>query len=509
MVIFRSLIPDIEIPKIGIYQYVTSNRRGISDDKPVFIDGLSSRKVTFGELKRDTKRYWFYQDFYDDDDDRFAAGLQEKLNFKRGGIVSPANPLYTLKELTFQLNDSRASFLIVDPSLLNLAIKAAEAANIPKSRIIVFGDKEVNGYKPHINLLGTNEAEPVKFKPEELDTTAYLCYSSGTTGIPKGIETTHRNIVANVEQKLAFEGDNDDSGTVYIGVMPLFHIFGLSISLHYTLTLGATLVVLPRFDPVLFCKSIQDYKITIAHIAPSMAVFLVKDPTPKKYDLSSLKSLGCGGAPLRAGLADEFSKLYGLPIKQGYGLTEASSLTHIVPRNKIVQGSIGQLLPNIEAKIVSEEGKELGYNKPGELWIRGPNVMKGYLNNKAATENSIDKDGFFHTGDVAIIVAPAEIEGILLTHPNYVADAAVIGIWSEEESTEIPLAYIVTPQGVAQTEELKQKIIRFLDDQVAPYKKLRGGIIFVDTIPKSAAGKILRRMLRERAKIDYKPKSKL
>ncbi|CAG8721372.1 23867_t:CDS:2 [Dentiscutata erythropus] len=477
MVIFKSKYPDVEIPcDVGIYQFIMSNPNKIPDDKEVFIDAITHKKITFGDLKRDTKR--------------FAAGLQDH-GFKRGdviciyspnqvdyatvvfgclaagGKVSPANSSYTAKELACQLLDSGATVIIAHPDSISTTIEASIDAKIPKSNIFVFGDHEVNGIQPYTSILSIREAEPVCFTPEEIKTTtAFLCYSSGTTGRNKGVETTHYNLIANLMQIRAFEGDNVHSGICYLGV------------------LGSTTIVIQKFDIKTYYRAIQDYKIDIAPIVPPILLLMVKNPAK-----CNLKYVMCGAAPLSQSLSDDFDRIYHIPIKQIYG-------------------SVGVLLPNIEAKIISEKGHE--------LYLRGPMVMKGYLNNQEATNNCIDKDGWFRTGDVVKVdkngyfyvidrvkelikykgfqIAPAELEYLLLTH-SATADAAVIGVYSEEAATEIPRAYVV-PKGHEPTTKLKKEIIQYVASKVSYIKQLRGGVVFVDKIPKSASGKILRRMLR-------------
>ncbi|CAG8587619.1 13669_t:CDS:10, partial [Acaulospora colombiana] len=550
MGVFRSHYSDVEIPDIGIYHFVTSNPNNIPDSKVVFVDATTHRKITFGEFKRDSKR--------------FAAGLQDQLEFKRGdvlciyspnqvdyatviygtlvagGRISPANPSYTVKELTHQLIDSGSSVIITHPDYLSNAIEAAVNTKIPESRIFVFGENRINGIHPYTTLFGAREAVPVEYTAQEVrTTTAYLCYSSGTTGKNKGVETTHYNMVANVSQIIGFEGDNLCADLCYIGVLPFYHMYALNINLHLALVLGATSVVIPRFDIATFCRAIQDYKVDIAPVVPPIVLSLVKSSVAREYDLSSLKHIICGAAPLSKSLSDDFDRIYNIPIQQVYGLTEISPVSHLGPLKKLLNGmhnywfsiydtslmkslfsnlfgqtgSVGVLLPNIEAKVLSEDGEELGHNEPGELYVRGPMLMKGYLNNNQATNWVIDKDGWFRTGDIASVdpdgyyfiidrvkelikykgfqVAPAELEALLLTHSS-VADAAVISIYSEKDATELPVAYIVPQQGHEPTAELKDGIEQFVATKAAPHKKIRGGIVFVDQIPKSASGKILR-----------------
>ncbi|CAG8524891.1 1214_t:CDS:10 [Paraglomus brasilianum] len=541
--IFRSAVPDIEIPSLGVYQYATRNVNGIDDNKPVYIDAVTGAELTFGALKRDSKR--------------LAAGLQDKLDLKKGGVVailSPnqvdyavvffgviaaggiptlASPQQTPKDFQAQLYDSTASIIIVHPLILATALETAKNCKFPLSKIFLFGGKEIDGIRPYTDLLGDREAEPVVFTEKELkEQPAFLCYSSGTTGRQKGVMTTHYNAVANFEQYKAVEEIKMHSGLVLLGFLPFFHIYGLNAFVNTFLSLGATVVVIPKFDLTLFCTVIQKYKVNIAHIVPPIVLLLTKSPVARTFDFSSVQVFISGAAPLSESLANEFYDIYKVPIKQGYGLTETSPVTHLGSGSDPIFGSVGKLCPNLEAKIISEDGKELGYNKPGELCLRGPNIMKGYWKNKEATDACFDSEGFFHTGDIAIVanvvfsslsrrqdengnffiidrlkelikykgfqVAPAELEALLLTHKS-IADAAVIGVWSYSEATEYPIAYVQVKPGIEQTDELKRDIQKYVADNAAPYKKLRGGVVFIDQVPKSASGKILRKLLRSKS----------
>jgi acyl-CoA synthetase (AMP-forming)/AMP-acid ligase II len=275
---------------------------------------------------------------------------------------------------------------------------------------------------------------------------------------------------------------------------------------------------MPRFELEPFLQAVQQYRITRLFLAPPIVVALAKHPLVDKYDLSSVKVIFSGAAPLDAETAKRCGERLNCRISQGYGLTETSPVSHSVPdfEPNVVPGSVGPSLPNTECKVVDvATGEELGRNQDGEIWIRGPLVMKGYLNNEAATSASIDEDGFFHTGDIGHIddrdeyfivdrlkelikykgfqVPPAELEAVLLSHPK-VADAAVIGI-PDDEAGEIPKGFVVLKDPSATPEEL----MAFVAEKVAPHKKIRR-LEVVDEIPKSASGKILRRVLKEREK---------
>ena len=279
---------------------------------------------------------------------------------------------------------------------------------------------------------------------------------------------------------------------------------------------------MPKFEIERFCSIIQNQRITFAYVVPPVVLLLGKHPIVDKYDLSSLRMLNSGAAPLTQELVEAVYKRLKVPIKQGYGLSETSPTTHTQPWdqwNKTI-GSVGTLLPNQTAKYMSPEEKELPIGETGELWIKGPNVFKGYHNNPEGTRNALTPDGYFKTGDVGhqdkdgnfyitdrvkelikykgFQVPPAELEGLLISHPM-VNDVAVVGIYNKDQATEVPRAYIVPAPGVEGSPKSAQEIMSWLQAKVASHKRLRGGVRFVDEIPKSASGKILRRLLKIRA----------
>jgi acyl-CoA synthetase (AMP-forming)/AMP-acid ligase II len=285
------------------------------------------------------------------------------------------------------------------------------------------------------------------------------------------------------------------------------------------LYLGSTIVIMPRFDLAQFLEIIQQYRITLAHIVPPIVLKLAKDPLVEKYDLSSLKTIFSGAAPLGPELSRECMKRIGCGVRQGYGMTETSPVTHSSPSDpaKMKHGSVGTAAPNTEVKVVDPAtGAELGPHQEGEICVRGPQIMKGYLNNPEATACTIDTDKWLHTGDVGYAdedghffivdrvkelikykgfqVAPAELEAVLLTHPA-IADAAVIPA-RDDEAGEVPKAFVVVKQQTS-----GEEIMKFVAARVAPHKKIRD-VEFIAQIPKSLSGKILRRVLieQERAK---------
>jgi acyl-CoA synthetase (AMP-forming)/AMP-acid ligase II len=298
-------------------------------------------------------------------------------------------------------------------------------------------------------------------------------------------------------------------------VLPLFHIYGMVVIMNMGLYTGATIVMVQRFDPEQFLRALQDYKVTLAHIVPPIVLTMMKHPDVEQYDLSNLKTLFSGAAPLGESVSRSCTERFGCIIKQGYGMTETSPVTHSTPyeKEKIKFGSVGICLPNTACQIVdTETGTALGPGQKGEIWVRGPQVMKGYLNRPEATAHTVDAGGWLHTGDIGYAdedghfyvvdrlkelikykgfqVAPAELEAILLTHPS-VADAAVIPS-PDEEAGEVPKAFVVL-----KTETSVEELMDFVAEQVAPHKKIRK-VEIIDKIPKTASGKILRRVLKER-----------
>ncbi|KAI9257311.1 hypothetical protein BDA99DRAFT_516103 [Phascolomyces articulosus] len=537
MPVFTSRYPSVPVPKTGIIQTLfEAVEQNKNVDRVCYVDALTGKELTFKHIKDMTYR--------------FGAGLQDICGFQRGdvlaiyapnavdyavpvfgtlvagGIISPANPLYTKEELAHQLRETKAKIIIAHPMNVETAFEAADIVGLDKTKVFVFGDNVVKGAEPYTKkLLGNRVAEPADFQsPEQArETIAFLCFSSGTTGKSKGVMTTHGNLVSNIFQYSAMEHEalyKKETARI-LGILPFFHIFGLTVVLHAPLYMQRPVYVLPRFELEQFCATVQNYRITFSCVVPPVLLQLAKSPTVDKYDLSSLDALLSGAAPLDADLAAEAQKRLGnVKIKQAYGLTETTPAACVQAGDHIVPGSSGLLCPSMYAKVVNEDGKELGVGERGELWLKGPNIMKGYLNRPQETAYCIDTEGFFHTGDVAIIdenghifivdrikelikykgfqVAPAELEGILLKHKD-VLDCAVIGVYDREQVTEIPRAYIVTKPGVEQNEKTTEIIKKFVAEKVITYKRIQS-VVYREQIPKSATGKILRNVLRKEVK---------
>ena len=323
---------------------------------------------------------------------------------------------------------------------------------------------------------------------------------------------THTNLVANLVQ---CEGALDvQDGEVVLAVLPFFHIYGMQVLMNFFLSRGSTIVTVPRFDLQQCLELIQQHRITRLFAVPPIVLALAKHPLVDQYDLSSLRQVFSGAAPLGAELAQEASNRINCEVVQGYGMTEMSPVSHVTRMGGFKPGTCGVTVANTECRIVDAEGGEdQGVGAVGELWVRGPQVMKGYLNNPEATAETIDADGWLHTGDVAFIdedghmtivdrvkelikykgfqVAPAELEALLLTHPS-IADAAVVGV-PDEEAGERPRAFVVVKEGQQLSAE---DVTAFTAEHVATYKVIHD-VVFTDAIPKSASGKILRRLLRD------------
>jgi 4-coumarate--CoA ligase len=369
---------------------------------------------------------------------------------------------------------------------------------------------EADGARPVTELFGAH-AEQTPVAAGDL---VVLPYSSGTTGTNKGVMLTHGNLVSNVAQVLSGADIREDEA--FIAVLPFFHIYGMQVLMNTGLRAGVTIITMPRFDLEQFLQLHQDHGITRSFVAPPIVVALAKHPIVDNYDLSKLEQVFSGAAPLSAELALECGARLGCDVVQGYGMTELSPVSHLTPPGNVKPGSCGVTAPSTMTKVIDPAtGEELGIDQDGEVCVRGPQVMVGYLNNQQATDATIDPDGWLHTGDIGHVdadghlyvvdrlkelikyngfqVAPAELEALLLAHPA-VADAAVIGR-PDESAGEIPVGFVVLRPGAEATEA---DISDFVAGQVAHYKQLRH-VEFIDAIPKSASGKILRRLLRDPA----------
>ncbi len=518
--IFRSPLPDQELPEVPLTEYVLRHATGPLADRPAMIDGPTGRSYTFAELNDHVMRLA---------GGLTAAGFGQGATIGlmapnmpeyaiifhavavAGGTVTTINPTYGAEEVRFQLNDAGATLLITIPDFVDTAKTAAEGTGVTK--VAVIGESSDDTVAELTNLYG----DPIGQVDIDIhDQNVVLPYSSGTTGLPKGVMLTHYNLVANLAQsRPVFEYDE---GEVALAALPFFHIYGMQVLMNGLLAEGVTVVTMPRFDMEQALHLIQEHKVTQLFAVPPMVLGLAKHPAVDSFDMSSMRKIFCGAAPLGGDLAEEAAERIGCPVVQGYGMTELSPISHATAGADSKPGSSGITVPNTECRLVNPDGEDEGVDGEGELWVRGPQVMKGYLNNPEATAATIDADGWLHTGDVARIdadghtyivdrvkelikykgfqVPPAELEALIVTHPA-VADVAVIGI-PDVEAGELPRAYVVLKPGAeAEAEELQE----FVAGHVATYKQIRE-VVFADEIPKSASGKILRRFLRDQAKAE-------
>lgn len=512
-VIHRSTFPDVAIPDVSVAEHVLAPARSTPDALAIY-DGAASR-YSFAELGQSVRS--------------LAGGLQAR-GFGPGrclGLMAPnmpeyavvfhaaataaatlttINPTYGAEEVRFQLNDAGAELLITVPMFLPTALEAVEGTDV--SEVVVIGDAP--GATPLSELM----ADPIEQVPvNAAQDVVVLPYSSGTTGLPKGVMLTHRNLVANIcqmEHILAY-----GPGEIGLAALPFFHIYGMQVLLNGMLANGAAVLTMARFDMATALELIQRERVTRFFAVPPMVLGLAKAPIVDDYDLSSLRQIFSGAAPLGAELQMEASNRVGCEIVQGYGMTELSPVSHATPEGVNRPGTSGMAVSNVQCRIVDPEtGADQPVGERGELWVRGPMVMKGYLNNPEATAETLDSEGWLHTGDVAIIddeghysivdrikelikykgfqVPPAELEALIVSHPA-VSDVAVIGV-PDLEAGELPKAFVVLAHGATLSlAELQE----FVGEHLVSYKQIRL-LETIDAIPKSASGKILRRELRDR-----------
>ena len=427
-----------------------------------------------------------------------------------GAVVTTVNPLWTEAEIGRQLRQCGARWLVSTADLLAGKLRAlVRETGIAEAFAI---GAQSGGEATPFDALRLGSAPATAAPPiaaGSVSDAAFLLSSSGTTGLPKIVVLTHRNLVASLCQtRLVHKVTADD---VVIAALPLFHIFGLQISMNLALLEGATVVILPRFDLAAFLRAVEVYRATRAELVPPMVLGLAASDLIDSHDVSSLRVLTCGAAPLGADLARACAQRIGCRVKQAYGLTEIAGGSHIAPDDGPDRpDSIGPALPGVECRVVdSESGADAGTGAPGELLIRAPGIMRGYLGDPEVTAATVDSAGWLHTGNIVTVddngwyfvadrvkelikykglsVAPAELEGLLLTHPA-VADAAVVR-HPDQAAGEVPKAYLVLRDAVSE-----QELMDWVAERVAPYKRVRL-VEFTDSIPKSPSGKILRRLL--------------
>ncbi|BFZ59816.1 hypothetical protein YB2330_000837 [Saitoella coloradoensis] len=449
-----------------------------------------------------------------------------------GGVISGASPAYTVGEMTYALKTAGAKFIFTTPESLPVALEAASAAGVAKDHIFLLeGSGQGTSHLTVEGLIKKGEGRKIvgpwtipkgSSNDKEL---GFLSFSSGTTGLPKGVMISHGNVIGQSRQ-MRFMNKTVEGESV-VGCLPLFHITGLVQLLHVPVQDSFPVVMMPSFEMKSFLDIVTKYKVTNLMLVPPIMIRLARDPIVNRYDLSFVKRFQSGAAPLSEEIISIFRKRWPKAgLWQGYGMTETTSCVTSVPTwhqlpPTPADGSVGHLCPDTSIKIISEDGQELGHDQPGELWVRGPQVVMGYLNNEKANRETW-VDGWMRTGDQAeissqggwvfirdrikdmikvkgVAVAPAELEDLLLGHP-LVEDCAVTGV-PDDYAGELPRAFIRLTSSAASSStpsDHERTLIKYVEEKKSRPKHLRGGVIFVDEIPKSASGKILKRVLRDK-----------
>ena len=510
---FSSRLAEVAVPTGTVTEYVLRRAEALGG-KPAIVDAATGQALSYTQLAGAAGS--------------FAAGLAAR-GFGRGcvlavlapniaeypvvfhgaasagGAVTTLNPLYTAGEISVQLRASGAKWLVTVPALAEKALAAADGLEI----LVVGGGGEITGTVPFSSYLAGGGPPAVAIDPAA--DLAALPYSSGTAGLSKGVMLTHRNLLASIALLDSVVSLREDD--VALVVLPFFHIYGMNAIMNPVLSAGATMVTM-RFELGALLRAIGQYRVSILYAVPPMINALARHPDVGDADTSSLRWIMSAAAPLDAETAAACASRLGCQVFQAYGMTEASpAVTATPPGDDAPFDSVGVILPDTECKVVDAlSGAELGPGHDGELLFRGPQIMRGYLDDPAASARSFDGEGFYRTGDVGHIdaegrlfvvdrikelikykgyqVVPAELEAILLSHPA-VVDAAVIGRRAGADG-EIPAGFVVLAAPAPLAE-----IAAYVEERVAPYKKLRA-LEAVAEIPRSATGKILRRVLRER-----------
>jgi len=513
--IHRSTLNDVALPATSIHDLILAKADEYGD-RPAAIDGPTGRTITFAELAAHARA--------------LANGLIRRglargqsvgvvlpnlieyseiyLGISRaGGVVASLNPLLTESETATLLTEGRARFVITAAPLLEKVTAAATAAGVEE--VFVVGPP-AGGATELATLYDEDPVTPPPIDPAS--DLVSLPFSSGTSGRSKGVMLSHRNIVAQVA--LIDELVKFPVNSSVVVVLPYFHIYGLTVIMLLSLWKGNTQVVLQRFELESFLQCLERYRVRWVPVVPPIVLALAKHPVVDRFDLTSIDLLTSGAAPLGEEIESAASARLGCRVSQGYGMTELSGASHLIPLSLAGTrpGSCGLLIPNHELRIVDpQSGESLGTNARGEIWIRGPVVMQGYLGQPEATRSTLVEGGWLRTGDIgycddqgfyyvvdrlkelikykAFQVAPAPLEALLVSHAD-ITDAAVIPS-PDAEAGEVPKAFVVRRGPISADE-----VMRFVADRVATYEQIRK-VEFVDSIPKSPSGKILRRILVE------------
>ncbi|KAF5292799.1 hypothetical protein FQA39_LY13844 [Lamprigera yunnana] len=448
-----------------------------------------------------------------------------------GLVVAPLNPNYTERELLYMFNITKPKLIFCSKKVLSKIQDIKYKVSYIEKIIVLDGEDDTEYAESFNNFI--SRRSDVDLDPDNFETVNYdrnehialILQSSGTTGLPKGVMLTDTNILTrstHAKHSQYGTGLHVRPGGSVVNFLPLFHTFGFFTLLNYV-TFGLHVVQIQVFKEELFLRSIEKYKAQSTLVVPAIMIFLMKSPLVDKYDLTSLMEILCGAACLSKEVFTSVKNRLNLKyIRQGYGLTEATAICCVTPLHSLKYDAIGKVLPCTLAKIVDVDTNiALGQNQQGELCFKGDIIMKGYFENEEATKNTVDEDGWLHTGDIAYYdedehvyvvdrlkelikykgfqVAPAELEAILIEHPN-IKEVAVVGK-PDLKAGELPTAFVVETPGKTITE---QEVHQFVADKISPEKRLRGGVRKIDAIPRNTTGKIMRNTLRELLKTEYK-----
>ncbi|CAG4959570.1 unnamed protein product [Parnassius apollo] len=524
---------DIQLPSLNVTDYIWQNLDKWAD-KPAMICGITNRSYTYNELYKYSRilavKLRTQWDIREGDitcimmpnNPEYAIVTLGSL--EAGAAVTTINPLYTVHEVQRQLLLSNPKIVIGSPETIGL-IK--EACKNTRMNLPIIAAKNSNESLPPetISFLELIDDRNVDFSvlntvTKNIDDIALVPYSSGTTGLPKGVELVHRTLVTNFVQQDAegirhYQHTTDSHQESLLAVLPLYHLYGLAVILLQKLTVGAKIVTLPKFERKTFLHAVKEHKTSLLHLVPPLASFLGSHPSVEDEYLSHIHTYISGAAPLPK--QDIFRVLEksksNVDFLQIYGMTELSPLATTVPPGSKNYTSVGVALPSTKLRIVDSDDQNMEPNAVGELLIKGPQIMKGYRNNLEATKAVITDDGWFRSGDLASIdydgvvtirdrikelikvkgfqVAPAELESVLKEHPD-ILDAAVIGV-PDAKLGEVPKAFVVVKDGCKQD---STNVKKFVEDRVASYKRL-SDVEFMKSLPRNPSGKILRKVLRE------------
>lgn len=518
-IIYDSPHQELNIPYKTIWD-VFEEQLSVHADKPALIDGITHQHVTFQQLYERSRR--------------LAIALAKRGIKKGDGVIlhalncldyptvvlaltslgavcSPASTIFVPNELAMQIKAAKAKCVITHTQLEKTAIEACEMCGIEKKLLFSLG-QSAEGLQSVDDLVEHGDDPTYQFEKIDSESNTVLPFSSGTTGVPKGVALSARNLLSNAMQIDHVE----DLGGCSLGLLPFYHIYGMML-LHLSMYQGAANVVLPRFEPETFLNVLSTYKIRAAHIAPPVALFLAHHPLVDKYDISATEFFVSGGAPMGKEVEKLVTDRLKISVKQAYGMTEASPALNCTEDDHYKPGSVGRLLPNTQLRVrCTVTDKDLGVGELGELLYKGPQVMLGYINNDESNESVFTKDRFLRTGDVGFIdedgfvfiidrvkelikykghqVAPAELEDVLNHHPQ-IADACCIR-GTDAMGEEVPKAFVVLKDPTNAAGLTEEEVMDFVASKVAPFKKVRQ-VEFIDSIPKGPTGKILRRELQD------------